>query len=51
VYIVALREILPEVTPAAFFTPERRSRDQQTDGHEAGDAPQLSIAGGGCACA
>jgi hypothetical protein len=46
VYIVALREILPEMTTAAFFTPERCSRDQQADGHETGDTPQLSITGG-----
>jgi hypothetical protein len=47
VYIVALREILPEVTAAAFLSPQRGTRDEQADGNEARDAPQLSIAGRG----
>ena len=44
-YIVALREILPEVPTTAFFASEGRARDEQTDRHEAGDTAQLAIAG------
>jgi hypothetical protein len=47
VYIVALREILSEVTAAAFLASQRGTRDEQSDGDEARDAPQLSIAGSG----
>jgi hypothetical protein len=47
VYIVALREILPEVPATAFFASKRGSSNEQSDCHEAGHAAQFAIAGSG----
>jgi hypothetical protein len=43
VYIVALREILPEVAAAAFLSSQRGSRDQKADRHQTRHAPQFAI--------
>jgi len=43
VYIVALREILPEVPTAAFLAPQRGARDQVSDGDEARNAAQVAV--------
>ena len=43
VYIVAAREVLAEVAAAAFLTPKRRTRDEQSDRDETRDAAQFTI--------
>ena len=42
-YIVALREILPEVPAAAFLASQRGTRDEQSHGDQACDTPQFPL--------